>query len=69
MADNNLGNEWKDTVFNLGGAIFDLGKTLIHSVKAGVDIAYDFINEEDKKKSEGTKKKTASESSDDQEEI
>ncbi len=60
MADNNLGNEWKDTVYNLGGAFFDLGRTLLHSVKKGVDIAYDFINDEDvKKKQSGTRKKTS----------
>ena len=48
MADNNnLGNEWKTTVYNLGGAFFDLGKTIVHSVKKGVDIAYDYVNEQD----------------------
>ncbi|MBR1861070.1 MAG: hypothetical protein IJ796_04330 [Lachnospiraceae bacterium] len=51
MADKNidLGNEWKNTVYNLGGAFVGLGKTVIHSVKKGVDIAYDFMNEEDAK--------------------
>ena len=63
MANNNnndLGNEWKNTVYNLGGAFVDLGKTLLHSVKKGVDIAYDYMNEEDaKKRSEnrGTEKR------------
>ncbi len=51
MADNNnLGNEWKTTVYNLGGAFFDLGKTIVHSVKKGVDIAYDYVNEQDDKR-------------------
>ncbi len=57
MADNNnLGNEWKDTVYTLGGAFVDLGKTLMHSIKTGVDIAYDYINEEGTKKSDNGKK-------------
>ena len=53
MADNNnLGNEWKNTVYNLGEAFFELGRTVVHSVKKGVDVAYDYMNEkeDDKKK-------------------
>ncbi len=65
MADNNLGNEWKDTVYELGGAFVSLGTTLLHSIKKGVDVAYDFMNEEEtkKKKQDAARKKTASERS------
>ncbi|MCR4618241.1 MAG: hypothetical protein K5669_08675 [Lachnospiraceae bacterium] len=50
MDDKNLGNEWKSTAYNLGGAFVELGKTLMHSVKKGVDVAYDYLNEVDSKK-------------------
>jgi len=51
MADNNnLGNEWKSTAYNLGGAFVELGKTLMHSIKKGVDIAYDAMNDLDNNK-------------------
>ncbi|MBQ8139206.1 MAG: hypothetical protein IJ195_07125 [Lachnospiraceae bacterium] len=50
MADNNnLGNEWRSTAYNLGGAFVELGKTLMHSIKKGVDIAYDAVNDFDDK--------------------
>ncbi len=63
MADNNLGNEWKDTVYELGGAFVSLGTTLLHSIKKGVDVAYDFMNEEEakNKKKDAARKKAASE--------
>lgn len=63
MADNNnLGNEWKNTVYNLGEAFFELGRTVIHSVKKGVDVAYDYMNEkeDDKKKKTASKKSSSS---------
>ncbi len=62
MADNNnLGNEWKNTVYNLGEAFFELGRTVVHSVKKGVDVAYDYMNEkeDDKKKKSSSKKHSA----------
>ena len=50
MADNNnLGSEWRSTAYNLGGAFVELGKTLMHSIKKGVDIAYDAVNDFDDK--------------------
>ena len=50
MADNNnLGNEWKKTAYVLGGAFVELGKTVVHSVKKGVDVAYEYLNEDEKK--------------------
>ncbi len=62
MADNNnLGNEWKNTVYNLGEAFFELGRTVVHSVKKGVDVAYDYMNEkeDDKTKKSSSKKHSA----------
>lgn len=53
--NNNLGDEWKDTAYNLGGAFVDLGKALMHSVKTGVDIAYNYLNEADAKNSGANK--------------
>lgn len=63
MADKNLGNEWKDTAYNLGEAFFELGRTIVHSVKKGVDVAYDYMNEKEdvkKKKSTGSKSRSTS---------
>ena len=63
MADKNLGNEWKNTAYNLGEAFFELGKTIVHSVKKGVDIAYDYMNDKEddkKKKTAGSKTKNSS---------
>jgi hypothetical protein len=68
MADNNLGNEWKTTVYNLGGAFFDLGKTIVHSVKKGVDIAYDYVNEQDDKRN-SKRSSSAKKASDDVEKV
>lgn len=42
-----LTNEWKDTVYNIGGALYGLGKVVCKSVKVGVDKVYDAINEND----------------------
>lgn len=60
MANNeSLLGEWKDTVYNLGGAIYGLGKTVCKSVKVGVDKVYDRLNEDDhmtKKPSTNVKK-------------
>lgn len=42
-----LTNEWKDTVYNIGGALYGLGKVVCKSVKVGVDKVYDVINEND----------------------
>lgn len=48
MANNeSLLGEWKDTVYNLGGAIYGLGKTVCKSVKVGVDKVYERLNEDD----------------------
>jgi NAD+--asparagine ADP-ribosyltransferase len=61
MANNNnndLGNEWKNTAYNLGGAFVDLGRTLLHSVKKGVDVAYDYLNEEDAKRQQANRQRT-----------
>ncbi len=68
MADNNLGNEWKTTVYNLGGAFFDLGKTIVHSEKKGVDIAYDYVNEQDDKRN-SKRSSSAKKASDDVEKV
>jgi len=48
MANNeSLSSEWKDTVYNLGGAIYGLGKIVCKSVKVGVDKVYDRLNEDE----------------------
>lgn len=58
MDKRELGDEWKTTAYDLGGAFVGLGKTVLHSIKTGVDIAYDFVNEKDEKNH--TKKKNNS---------
>lgn len=45
--NNSLRDEWKDTVYDLGGAFVGLGKTIFRSLKTGVDYAYDRLNEAD----------------------
>lgn len=56
--NNSLSDEWKDTVYNIGGALYGLGKIVCKSVKYGVDTVYEKINEEEK-----TGKKPTSEAS------
>lgn len=53
--NTDLGNEWKNTVYDLGGAFVGLGKVMLHSVKKGVDLAYDYMNEKEKKSATDTK--------------
>ncbi len=43
-----LTDEWKDTVYNIGGALYGLGKIMCKSVKVGVDKVYERLNENDK---------------------
>jgi len=54
--DNRLSDEWKESVYNFGGALVGLGKTVVRSVKVGVDAVYDRFNDEDKAKREQAKK-------------
>ena len=42
-----LKKEWKQTGVQLGHAFRDLGKTLIHTVKEGVDKADEWASRED----------------------
>ena len=44
--NNSLSDDWKDTIYNIGGAIYGLGKVMCKSVKIGVDKAYDYLNDD-----------------------
>ena len=47
-----LKDSWKETGTSLGHAFRDLGKTLVKTVRTGVDKADDWANKEDKPKEE-----------------
>lgn len=59
--NNSLSDEWKDTVYDLGGAFVGLGKTIFRSLKTGVDYAYDRLNETDAKRKTSPSKREKSE--------
>ncbi len=66
---SSLSDEWKDCAYEFGGALVGIGRTMIRSIKAGVDLVYDKINEEEVKKSSKahntTKKSKPSEKAED----
>ena len=68
---SSLSDEWKDCVYEFGGALVGIGRTMVRSLKVGVDLVYDKINEEDVKKNgtgktkQSSKKSKASEKADD----